>query len=97
MVEELYIFTLLNLLDIMTTIPALRKGGFEANPIARWFIKKFSTPGLFILKYFGMGASILIAYLSNNLESILWTWNIILSLVVGWNSYANLKLRSKGR
>ncbi|MEM4061116.1 MAG: DUF5658 family protein [Pyrobaculum sp.] len=93
--ESLYVFTLLNLVDIMTTVEALRKGGYEANPVARWLLEKFGTAGLFILKYFGMGAVVLAGAVSGNLEFSIWVNNIILGCVSAWNSFTVLRLKKR--
>ncbi len=93
--EALYVFTLLNLVDIMTTVEGLRKGAYEANPTARWFLERFGTAGLFILKYFAMGCIVLAGAVSGNLEFSIWVCNIVLSVVSGWNSFTILRLRRK--
>lgn len=95
--ESLYVFTLLNLLDIMTTRSALEKGGYEINPIARWFIKVMGLSGLFFLKYLVMALIVLVGHLSGNLNESIWVNNIMLSIIVGWNSYINYKLRGARR
>lgn len=94
MIDEnlLYTFTFLNLADIGTTITALKKGGYEANPIARWFIKTFGVAGLFIFKYLAMGGVILYTFLTGNPEYGINVSNIILAAVVAWNSYIITKL-----
>lgn len=95
--DALYTFTLLNIADISTTIAGLKRGAYEANPVGRWFLKMFGIKGLFILKYLGMGLSLLAASLfsPDQTETTIWIWNIILSLIVGWNSYINYKLTKK--
>jgi hypothetical protein len=91
--NALYTFTFLNLADISTTISALKRGAYEANPIARWLLKRFGVAGLFLLKYFGMGVIVLIGALTNSLNLSIWINNILLSIVVAWNSYVNLRLQ----
>lgn len=94
--ESLYVFTLLNLLDIMTTKSALEKGGYEANPVARWFLHIMGIPGLFFLKYLVMALIILIGHFSGNLDESIWVNNLMLSVIVGWNSYVNYRLSKRG-
>jgi hypothetical protein len=91
----LYTFTFLNLADISTTIAALKRGGYEANPIARWFLSKFGVAGLFLFKYLAMGGVILYALLTGNPELGINTADIILSAVVAWNSYVLLSLSKR--
>ncbi|MEM4847172.1 MAG: DUF5658 family protein [Thermosphaera sp.] len=95
--EALWTFTFLNLADVSTTLIALRRGAYEINPIARWLISKIGLKSLFMFKYIAMGLSLLLAFMFNEAlaEQLIWTWNIILSCVVAWNSYVNLKLRNK--
>jgi hypothetical protein len=88
-----YTFAFLNFADISTTIAGIKRGAFEANPVARRLLEKFGWAGLFILKYFGMGAVLLVGALTNSLNTSIWINNIILSAVVAWNSYVNLKLQ----
>ncbi|MEM4667465.1 MAG: DUF5658 family protein [Thermofilum sp.] len=94
--ESLYVFTLLNLVDIMTTVEALRRGGYEANPIARWFIHTMGLPGMFFLKYLAMAMIILLGHFSGNLEESIWVNNAILGGVATWNSVQILKLKKGG-
>ncbi|MEM4675232.1 MAG: DUF5658 family protein [Nitrososphaerota archaeon] len=93
--EAIWTFTLLNLADISTTLIALRRGAYEVNPIARFMISKLGLKGLFVLKYIMMGLSLILAFMfgESTAEAMIWTWNIVLSVVVGWNSYVNLKLK----
>lgn len=95
--EALYTFTFLNLADISTTIIALQRGGYEANPIARYLIKKLGLKSLFAFKYLSMGIMLFISFIISGdvAERTIWLWNIILSLVVAWNSYINYKLYIK--
>ncbi|MEM4913452.1 MAG: DUF5658 family protein [Desulfurococcaceae archaeon] len=95
--EALWTFTFLNLADISTTLIALRRGAYEINPIARWLISKIGLKSLFMFKYIMMGLSLLLAFIfgESTAEGMIWTWNIVLSAVVGWNSYVNLKLKDK--
>jgi hypothetical protein len=91
--NSLLVFTLLNLLDIITTYNVVKKTSTEseANPIARFIMQRMGLTGLFILKYLGMGLIVLIGFITNALETSIWINNIILSGVVAWNSYINLK------
>jgi hypothetical protein len=91
------VFSLLNILDIITTYNVVKKTSIEseANPIARFVMKKMGVAGLFVLKYIMIGVIILIGFTTNNLEGVMWINNIILSGVVAWNSYQNYKLRDK--
>lgn len=93
--ETLYVFTLLNVVDIMTTVEGLRRGAYEANPVARKMLEKFGVAGLFILKYLGMGLVILIGATTNTLETSIWIANIMLSIVAAWNSAIILKLKQR--
>jgi len=95
--NALLTFTLLNVLDIITTYNVIRRLGSksEANPIARWFIEKLGVAGLFILKYFGMGVVVLVGVLQNAVAGSLWVNNVFLSLVIAWNSYVNAKTGSR--
>ncbi|MEM4570131.1 MAG: DUF5658 family protein [Desulfurococcaceae archaeon] len=95
--EAIWTFTFLNLADISTTLIALRRGAYEVNPIARWLISKMGLKSLFMFKYLAMGLSLLIAFMFGEAlaEQLIWIWNIVLSAVVGWNSYVNLKLKDK--
>ncbi|MEM4952209.1 MAG: DUF5658 family protein [Ignisphaera sp.] len=95
--ETLYVFTLLNIVDIMTTVEGLRRGAYEANPVARKMLEKFGVAGLFILKYLGMGLIILVGATTNTLETSIWIINIMLSIVAAWNSATILKLKQKSR
>jgi len=91
--NSLLVFSLLNLLDIITTYNVVSKYGVdhEANWFARWIFKKMGIAGAFVLKYFGMGLVILLGVFTNNLVQAVWIDNILLSAVVGWNSYVNYK------
>jgi hypothetical protein len=95
--NSLLVFALLNILDIITTYNVIKKTSIEseANPIARFIMRKAGVVGLFILKYFGMGIIILIGFILGNLEGSIWINNIILGGVVAWNSYQNYKLRDR--
>jgi len=93
--ESLYVFTLLNVVDIMTTAEGLRRGAYEANPVARKMLERFGVAGLFILKYLGMGLVILIGATTNALETSIWIANIVLSIVAAWNSATILKLKQR--
>lgn len=94
--NSLMVFTLLNLADVVTTYNVVRKKGFnsEANPIARFIFKKLGVSGMFAFKYVAMGLIVLVGALTNNLLESIWINNIILSLVVAWNSYVNHRLKS---
>ena len=96
--NSLLVFTLLNILDIITTYNILARYGaeHEANLLARWIFKKMGIAGGFIFKYAGMLAVVLLSYLfTNDFTAGIWIDNIILAGVVGWNSYANYKYRDK--
>lgn len=95
--NALLTFTLLNVLDIITTYNVIRRAGSvaEANPVARWFIERLGVAGLFILKYFAMGFIVAVGVVQNALAESIWVNNVILALVVAWNSYQNYRLRSK--
>ncbi|MEM4827786.1 MAG: DUF5658 family protein [Desulfurococcaceae archaeon] len=95
--EALWTFAFLNLADISTTLIALKRGAYEINPVARFFIGKLGLKALFMFKYLAMGLSLLIAFMFGEAlaEQLIWIWNIILSCVVAWNSYVNLKLKDK--
>ena len=79
--NALVIFTLLNLLDIITTYNVIRKVGAtaEANPVARYVIERMGVAGLFALKYFVMGVVVLVGWLQNALAHSIWINNVILS------------------
>ena len=91
--NSLLVFSLLNLLDIITTYNVVSKLGVEheANWFARWIFKRLGIAGAFALKYFGMGLVILLGVFTNNLVQAVWIDNILLAGVVGWNSYVNHK------
>ncbi|MEM1830781.1 MAG: DUF5658 family protein [Desulfurococcaceae archaeon] len=95
--EAIWTFTFLNLSDIATTLIALKRGAYEVNPIARWLISKMGLKSLFMFKYIMMGLSLLVSFMLGEAlaEQMVWIWNIILSCVVAWNSYVNLKLKNK--
>jgi hypothetical protein len=95
--NSLLVFSLLNILDIITTYNVVKKTSVEseANPLARLIMKKMGVAGLFAFKYIAMGIIIVIGSLSNNLEPSIWVNNIILAGVVAWNSYQNYKLGGK--
>jgi len=96
--NSLLVFTLLNLLDIITTYNVLARYGVEheANWFARWIFKRMGIAGAFAFKYAGMLAVVLLSYLTtSDFTAGIWIDNIILSAVVGWNSYANYKYRDK--
>ncbi len=95
--NALYTFAFLNLADISTTIAGIKRGAFEANPLARKLLEKFGWAGLFVLKYFGMGAVLLVGALTNSLNTSIWISNVLLGAVVAWNSYVNLKLQRESR
>jgi len=84
--EDIWTFTFLNLSDISTTLYALNKGAYEANPIARFLISKLGLKALFVFKYFAMALSLLYYVASGN-NAVIWTWNVVLGLVTAWNSY----------
>jgi len=92
--NSLLVFSLLNILDIITTYNVVKKTSVEseANPIARFVMKKMGVAGLFAFKYIMMGVIILIGFATNNLEGSMWINNIILAGVVAWNSYQNYRL-----
>lgn len=95
--NALLAFTLLNVLDVITTYNVVRRAGSlaEANPVARILIEKLGVAGMFILKYFGMAFIVLVGWLQGALAESIWVNNVILSAVVAWNSYQNYRL-SKG-
>jgi len=95
--NSLLVFTLLNILDIITTYNVVKKTSIEseANPLARFIMQKVGVAGLFILKYFGMAIILLIGLLMNNLEQSIWINNVLLGGVIAWNSYQNYKLRDR--
>jgi hypothetical protein len=95
--NSLLVFALLNILDIITTYNALRKTGTEseANPLARFIMERMGVAGMFLLKYLGMGAIILIGLVLGNLEGSIWINNILLGGLVAWNSYQNYRLRDR--
>ena len=92
--NSLLVFSLLNILDIITTYNVVKKTSVEseANPIARFVMKKMGVAGLFAFKYLAMGIIIVIGFLTNNLEPSIWINNIILAGVVAWNSYQNYRI-----
>lgn len=95
MYDALLAFTLLNLVDIITTKRAvLDLGAREANPIARWFIEKFGVAGMFLLKYAGMALSIAVGLATGQTEAGIWVSNAILSLVIINNSVVLYRLTS---
>ena len=91
--NALLVFTLLNLTDIITTWNVLRKHGVsrELNPLARILFKKYGVAGGFLLKYIGMGISLLIGLMTGQLHVAVWIWNIILAGATAWNSYVNFR------
>jgi hypothetical protein len=95
--NSLLVFALLNILDIITTYNAVRKTSVEseANPIARFIMQRMGVAGMFLLKYLGMGAIILVGLVLGNLEGSIWLNNVILAGVVAWNSYQNYRLRDR--
>jgi hypothetical protein len=95
--NSLLVFALLNILDIITTYNVVKKTGTEseANPLARFIMSKMGVVGLFAFKYIMMGVIILIGFIANTLETSIWINNIILGVVVAWNSYQNYKLRDR--
>ncbi len=97
MYNSLLVFSLLNILDIITTYNVLHRYGVqhEANPLARIIFGKLGIAGGFILKYIGMTLIILLGLISNNLVESIWVNNILLGGVVAWNSYVNYKTSKK--
>jgi len=97
--NALIVFSLLNILDVVTTYNVVRRVGSvaEANPIARFLLERMGVAGLFVLKYLIMGVVVLLGYLGNALLHSIWVNNIMLSAVVAWNSYQNYKLSSRER
>ena len=95
--NSLLVFSLLNILDIITTYNVVKKTSVEseANPIARFVMRRMGVAGLFAFKYVVMGIIILVGFVTNNLEGGMWINNIILGGVVAWNSYQNYRLRDK--
>jgi len=92
--NALLVFTLLNLADIITTYNFVVKHGVgaEANPIARFFFKRMGVVGMFSFKALFTGGLLTILYLLlEDITSVLWIENIVLSGVIGWNSYVNSK------
>jgi hypothetical protein len=91
MYDALLYFTLVNLLDIISTKRALEKGAYEMNPIARKMLSIFGIKGLFILKYLLMG--LILIGMPN--EFGLWLSNAFISAVVTWNSVVLVKMTQK--
>jgi len=91
--NALLAFALLNLVDIVTTYNVLRRHGVsrELNPLARILFARFGVAGGFVLKYLLCGVLILVGALLGELELALWVWNVVLAVVVAWNSYVNLR------
>jgi hypothetical protein len=91
--NSLLVFSLLNILDIITTYNVLSRYGIEheANPLARAIFGKLGIAGGFILKYLGMALIIVLGLFTNNLVGSIWVNNILLGGVVAWNSYVNYK------
>lgn len=88
--EALIVFVLISLLDIVTTKRALELGGFELNSIARYIIHRIGVKGLFVFKYLGLLAIIVVAFIYG--EKIVWLANMINALAVAWNSYVIAKI-----
>jgi len=90
----LMIFGLLNLLDWFVTHYALRRGAVEANPVARLVYERFGTVGLYSFKQVVTGVMVFFVSVFGGLglEATLWAWNIVLALVVAWNSFVMLRI-----
>jgi len=96
--NALLVFTLLNVLDIVTTYNILSRYGVEheANWFARWIFKRMGVAGAFALKYGGMLAIVLASFFTtSDFTAGVWIDNILLSAVIAWNSYVNYKYRDR--
>jgi hypothetical protein len=97
--NALLVFSLLNIVDIITTYNVVRKlsPDAELNPLARFMFKRLGVKGMFVIKYIGCGLLLLYGYIAGVLIDTIWIWNIVLGAVVAWNSYVNHKLRRDSR
>ena len=89
------VFFLLHLLDVITTSRGLRLGATEKNPLARAILERLGVLGLYSLKMIIGGILLLVAWFYHS-ETLIWGWNIIMALVVTWNSYVNMRLARHG-
>jgi len=89
MVEwALTVFALLNTLDLMTTYYGLQKGLVERNPIAKQVLERFGKAGLYSYKQIMTGAIVALysVLFGADFETIIWAFNVLMALVVAWNS-----------
>ena len=94
----LYVFVLVNLLDIMTTRAALLRGAQEANPIARRLLEKYGFVGLHTLKFAIVSILPMFVYaFFGDVGFALWVWNAVIGAVVVWNSIILARVSDKKR
>jgi hypothetical protein len=94
--NSLIVFTLLNLIDIITTFNFIKERGVsaEANIIARIIFERLGLVGMFVYKLVYMSSILIILfYLFNEFTTTIWVYNVIQSLIIAWNSYMNSKLK----
>lgn len=84
--QGIAVLILLQLLDIVTTVMVLSKGGVELNPFAALFMATLGTiPGLIVLKSIIIGL-ILSSFSQVHVRTV-WILNYVFIAVVAWNTY----------
>lgn len=86
------VFTYLNLLDVISTLAVLHAGGREANPVPRWFMEIYPTPGVGLI--IGKLVSIPVYWSLLKFAVTSWTldgtyimtiWNAFYMALIVWN------------
>jgi hypothetical protein len=97
--NALLVFSLLNLIDIITTFNFIKEHGVnaEANPLARLMFKRLGLVGMFVFKLTYMsGILIILFFLFDEFTTSIWVYNIVESMIIAWNSYMNSRLKKTG-
>jgi len=85
------VFAALNLMDLVLTLNALKRGGAEGNPLANWLMRKLGTePALVGIKVAVLGV---VFYALPTAAIYMPLACLVYVAVVTWNVYQTSKLR----
>lgn len=80
------IFLFLQVLDLLTTIIVLQRGGYEANPVVRQFFSAGTLEGLVLSKLLVVGIAAAVVFWQR--YRVLFLSNYVYAAVVCWNLLA---------
>lgn len=79
------IFVALQLMDVLTTVAALRLGGSEENPLMGSLMHVGTIPGLLLGKLVVIGIGLLVLYWQR--YRVLKIANVFYASLIGWNLF----------